>query len=685
MDNDNLQYDFPEISQNEKFSLFDKLNSDKTKDMNFDQYRNKVYNELSSLETEIIKSLAKHDKEFMEMFKNFEESDEILNTLESNLLIFKDKLTGINNDMKLLQSKSSEITTKLKNRKEFEEELFKLLDSIILAPDFLNDIFNKDIDEDFINKINKLEQKLQSFLGGELPESNAISEIIPEVRKTLAKVCSKIYSHVLNIFLMLNKPGTNIQIIQRNVFLKLKSLIIFVKKHAPSMYFEIINKYISLMEKIYSTSTLKYCNELSKLLNDKIDKFSLTASDELSKDFFLLINKRKVESINDIEKDSIIPIYAITKKETYYYEQIFQSLNKFLMDLISWEVIFFNDFFDMGIKQSEVYLNNIFKSSVNFIFEYVQKTLINKNNDYFAISLMIIISFEQKKIMEKLNLNHLDFYFYEVNKLLWPKFDQIYKLLSEQIFKVNLKNLKLISNGIHSVTHKLGEFLGMINLISKQTTNTPMIFAKLKEIQNLFNQFFYELTENMKFNNNNEREEMVTILFINNVYYLLIKLKDFEAMKEENDSQSFDKVLNNKRETYLNILIKKHFDDINKIIQRCICKNESNKEKQTIGQNGVIFLDSEISKLTKNELKKIANNFNSKYRDIINVIKKEIYASIKDSENAKLTFTKFLNELLTKYASFIDLISLSKNNDILMTIVSVQKLMIEISNITKTL
>ena len=685
MDNDNLQYDFPEISQNEKFSLFDKLNSDKTKDMNFDQYRNKVYNELSSLETEIIKSLAKHDKEFMEMFKNFEESDEILNTLESNLLIFKDKLTGINNDMKLLQSKSTEITTKLKNRKEFEEELFKLLDSIILAPDFLNDIFNKDIDEDFINKINKLEQKLQSFLGGELPESNAISEIIPEVRKTLAKVCSKIYSHVLNTFLMLNKPGTNIQIIQRNVFLKLKSLIIFVKKHAPSMYFEIINKYISLMEKIYSTSTLKYCNELSKLLNDKIDKFSLTASDELSKDFFLLINKRKVESINDIEKDSIIPIYAITKKETYYYEQIFQSLNKFLMDLISWEVIFFNDFFDMGIKQSEVYLNNIFKSSVNFIFEYVQKTLINKNNDYFAISLMIIISFEQKKIMEKLNLNHLDFYFYEVNKLLWPKFDQIYKLLSEQIFKVNLKNLKLISNGIHSVTHKLGEFLGMINLISKQTTNTPMIFAKLKEIQNLFNQFFYELTENMKFNNNNEREEMVTILFINNVYYLLIKLKDFEAMKEENDSQSFDKVLNNKRETYLNILIKKHFDDINKIIQRCICKNESNKEKQTIGQNGVIFLDSEISKLTKNELKKIANNFNSKYRDIINVIKKEIYASIKDSENAKLTFTKFLNELLTKYASFIDLISLSKNNDILMTIVSVQKLMIEISNITKTL
>ena len=83
-----------------------------------------------------------------------------------------------------------------------------------------------------------------------------------------------------------------------------------------------------------------------------------------------------------------------------------------------------------------------------------------------------------------------------------------------------------------------------------------MIYAKLQEIQTLFNKFFYELTESIKINNNNEREEMITIFFINNLYYLFIKLNDFDAMKEENEPQSFYKVLNNKRETYLNILIK---------------------------------------------------------------------------------------------------------------------------------
>ena len=681
MEYQNIQYDFPEISKDEKFVLFDKLKSEETKAMNFEQYRKKVYDELSTIETDNISNLAKHDKEFMEMFKNFEESDEILNKLETNLLFFKNKLSEINNDMKMLQNKSSEITVKLKNRKEFEEELFKLLDSIILAPEFLNDIICKDIDDEFINKINKLEEKLQTFTGGELPESSAINEIIPELRKTLAKVCSKIYSHILNTFLMLNKPGTNIQIIQKNVFLKMKQLVIFLKKHAPSMYTELLNKYVSLMEKIYQNSTTKYCQELIKLIFTKPEKFSLTLTEELSKDFFPLVDKRKQDTLKNIEKESIIPLYALTKKETYYNEQIFQSLNKFLMDLITWEVLFFNDFFDMGIQQSAVYLNNIYKTSVNLIFEFIQKNLINKNADYFSISLMIIIDYEQQKIMEDLKLNHLEFYFFELQKLLWVKFDQIFKSINDQIFKTTNKNPKLLNNGIHSVTHKVGELLSMINLISKNTTDTPMILVKIKDIQKQFNQFFSTLAEPMKYNNNNDREELVTKFFINNLYYLLVKLSDFDAIKEEKDNESFDKVLNDKREMYLNLLINKYFEEMNKILQKCVSKNDKNAINQA--QNETVFIDEEVKKLSKNDLKNVAQYFNSKYRDILNNVKKSIYSSITDNENAKITYTKFLNELLTKYAAFIDLLRYSKNEDLLMNIVSVQKLMIEINNIMK--
>jgi len=158
-----------------------------------------------------------------------------------------------------------------------------LLESIILAPDFLNDITNKEIDDEFINKINELDEKLIIFQSSDLPESSAIDEIIPEMRKTLAKVCSKIYTLILNKFQMLNKPNTNIPILQQNILLKNKILILFLKKHAIAMYNDLISKYVTLIEKIYLNLSNNYFISLNKLTFEKQEKFSLIYSEELSK------------------------------------------------------------------------------------------------------------------------------------------------------------------------------------------------------------------------------------------------------------------------------------------------------------------------------------------------------------------------------------------------------------------
>ena len=134
---------------------------------------------------------------------------------------------------------------------------------------------------------------------------------------------------------------------------------------------------------------------------------------------------------------------------------------------------------------------------------------------------------------------------------------------------------------------------------------------------------------------------------------------------------------------YLNLLINKYFEEMNKLLQRCVSKND--KASNIAPQNEITFIYEEVNKLNKNDLKNIAHYFNSKYRDILNSVKKNIYNNITDNENAKNTYNKFLNELLNKYAAFIDLIRYSKNEDLLTNIVSVQKLMIEINNIMKGL
>ena len=124
-----MENDFPEISKNEKFELFEKLKlDDQNLNLDFDQYRSKIYNDLSSMENEIIVNLVNHDKEFFSMFKSVDEAENILginndylDSLESSLVGYKHKLNEINTEMKSLQERSTDITVKLKNRKQFEE------------------------------------------------------------------------------------------------------------------------------------------------------------------------------------------------------------------------------------------------------------------------------------------------------------------------------------------------------------------------------------------------------------------------------------------------------------------------------------------------------------------------------------------------------------------------------------
>lgn len=254
--------------------------------------------------------------------------------------------------------------------------------------------------------------------------------------------------------------------------------------------------------------------------------------------------------------------------------------------------------------------------------------------------------------------------------MLWPKFDSIFKTYIESIFKVNIKNTKLLVNGIHTVTYKLGEFLGMINLICKHTT-TQMLTTRILLIQFQFNKFFSEISENFKFSTNYEREEMVAIFFINNLYYLLKQINDLENLIADDNPTSFEATYNNKKESYIHILINKNLEDLERIYNLTKPKaemqhgdtkdkkdnkinyNNDNNDKSIISSNlkkgevnEINFSKEQLNKIfTRKELEKTAFHFNSKYKDIFDHAKKDIFESVKDKINAKMIYIQFLEKL----------------------------------------
>lgn len=181
-------------------------------------------------------------------------------------------------------------------------------------------------------------------------------------------------------------------------------------------------------------------------------------------------------------------------------------------------------------------------------------------------------------------------------------------------------------------------------------------------VQIQFNKFCNDISENNKYFNNIEKEELVLVFFINNVYYILTKLTDFDILSSNDDQHdSFDKFCHAKIDSYVNLLFRKYLDEFSKVIQAVYVKNEGfavdNDTTMRINNNRINFENLEASviidrgnldKVNKQELKTVAINFNNKYKEVIEKARKDISLSIKDTDNARLIIKKFLMELVNK-------------------------------------
>jgi hypothetical protein len=82
------------------------------------------------------------------------------------------------------------------------------------------------------------------------------------------------------------------------------------------------------------------------------------------------------------------------------------------MDMITSEVVFFVEFFDLSeSKTIQSNINELFKKILSLFSDNIVQFLVGNCNDIFAIALMIVINIEQKNLMESRKLNFLDSHF----------------------------------------------------------------------------------------------------------------------------------------------------------------------------------------------------------------------------------------------------------------------------------
>jgi len=459
-----------------------------------------VVDELHNLENEAAFDYLKVENDAIELSKQIDTSNGILDELENILLSFKDHLGNIKNEMTFLQEKSLNMNISLNNRRNLQKSLEKFIDSVLLEPQLIYDICNKNIDEHYVEHIRELNEKLEYIKNNKLEGYSTVKELEPELTKLKNKACQRVRAFIISQLERLKKPMTNIPIIQENELLRYSVFMEFLKNNYIQVFIEILNMYFELMGKIIFKKFKAYVQEVSKLCVDLYTKNDVLISENpqhmrnavtvraegMVNDQRSIFSTMRRESIlDDISDSYIIPHTAVQHNHKFLLESIFKSINKLLIDTVTSEYKFVTEFFTLKPDKSKQVFGKIFEETFDFLIEFFKSSFGN-TNDIYSIMLISQVNAENQKIFESKGFVILDHYFAQISQFLWPHFDHLFAHQIQNLKNISIKSYKNIEKtyGMKPLLLRLTDFLLSFYKINRKSNENPMVRMRIVQLKN---------------------------------------------------------------------------------------------------------------------------------------------------------------------------------------------------------
>jgi len=460
------------------------------KGLDLRSYAKQISSDLAAAQAAAVPEFVEEAPVSASLFHALSACDEALEGMEKVLQGFQSDLGGISEEIRHLQEESLLMSVKLKNRRAVETELHQILDKLVVPEALVERICDGEVDEDYVLYVEELDNKIrfvkskESLLipneGGQTEESGtipsgmqAVQEVEPQLMKLKLKASSKIRHFLLNQMAGLKKPKTNVQMLQTNVLLKYRYFVTFFAEHSPDVAEEIRSTYVDTMSKVLYTQFKAYWVGLLKMLIPGPGKEDLIAADQaiieqqeknpasLYGSFSLAEREKR---LGEPEAPPIIVHVAKASSAKFFFEGLFRSVQKHLMDSASSEFLFILEFFDG--KTSELF-DQIFARTISLFHEHIENFLFT-NHDPVSLLLMIRTTQSHRLIMERRRVPSLDKYLDQVNMMLWPEFKKIFDANLSSIRSPNLQKLRAQALDLkpHYVSSRFARFTSVIHALS---------------------------------------------------------------------------------------------------------------------------------------------------------------------------------------------------------------------------
>lgn len=629
-------------------------------------YTKGVENNLREVEVESIQDYIKESDNLVSLHDQIRDCDIILSQMEALLGGFQAEIGSISSDIKVLQEKSMDMGLKLRNRKVAESKLAKFVEDIIVPPRMVDIIVDGEVNEEYMRTLEILSKKLKFVEADALVKTSmALKDVQPELERLRQKAVSKVFDFIVQKLYALRKPKTNIQILQQNVLLKYKYVILFLKEHGNIIYTDVRAAYIDTMNKVLSAHFRAYIQALEKLQLDLATSSDLIGIETTSQGLFstrkeplknrssVFVVGERMRIIKEIEQPALIPHIAEASSQKYPYEVLFRSLHKLLMDTASSEYLFCDDFFG----EESIYYE-IFAGPFMVIDEHFN-TILSNSFDAIGLMLMIRIIHHHQLIMSRRRIPCLDSYLDKVNLSLWPRFKMVFDMHLSSLRNANVKILWEDDVHPHYVMRRYAEFTASLIHLNVEYGD-GQLELNMERLRMAVDDLLNKLAKQFS------KPKQQTVFLINNYDMTISVLK--EAGPDGGKIQMhFEELLKTNTSIFVEELLLEHFSDLIKFVKTRA--SEDNPEKA----------------ITVAEAEPLVKDFDSRWKGAIELMHKDVITSFSNFLCGMEILRTALTQLLLYYTRLSDCVKkIAGGSALNKDLVSIQLIIHEIRKYSRT-
>mmetsp|Transcript_7055 Transcript_7055/g.12940 ORF Transcript_7055/g.12940 Transcript_7055/m.12940 type:complete len:633 (-) Transcript_7055:727-2625(-) len=495
--------------------------------MELREYSEKVMQELAALQETSIQEYLEAQPDHLKLMTEIDSSNEVLGRLELMLCEFQQDLGNISGEIKTLQDQSLKMTVALNNRRALEKKLDNYLKYVTLSPDLISAISSQEIDENYIHCVNELRDKLRYFkTQGKLQTPDAeitalsMQEVYPELLKLNCKAASRISQFLLTLLHNLNKPKTNVSVLQESIMMKYKDLLSYLRENRQESFIEVCMSYTENLGQIYLKSFKSYMAALKPLIVDKASKLDLVIQDEPRGFFSSPIELRPKVLSFELEdrhhiletlesSDPIVCHVASKQSQRFPLEKVFQSVSSLLLSTCSYNYFFVQEFFSIKPDQYMPAFKEVFSRTFQHLTE--QLALITHNSyDLLGLCLILKINEAYNLLMESREIPAMTSFFEKVNMTVWPKVQSLLDLNLRSM--ENTRNLRATDVCVHVVTSRFAQLAVMLHVVQ---LHGDMFRQRMTQLRRAYEVLLAKLSSQFK------DEKNQCVFCINNLDVLL--------------------------------------------------------------------------------------------------------------------------------------------------------------------